>query len=856
MTHATQAATYASGKIEKSSGPARPRARATRAVLALTFFLTLLSATAYGTTVTVSQGDNLQQAIDNAQPGDTIILAAGAVFAGPITLPAQSGSAYITIQSSALGSLPAAGQRVGPADAVNMPKITASAGAPALRTEAQASYYKIIGIEFLPDSPTTVVDTVITLGDSSAAQDSVTLVPHHITLDRCYIHGSVSQLVKRGVGLQSGETSILNSYISEIHILDGDSQGIGGWNGPGPFQIINNYVEAASENIMFGGSLPNIPDLVPSDIEIRRNHLYKPLHWRPSDPSYAGITWPVKNLFELKSGRRVVVEGNLMENQWGDVDQGYGAINLTVSGQDSGDHAALQYITIKNNIIRHVGEGVRLSGMSPYNGPNDPCHDLEISNNVFDDVNGSTWTHSGEWMRFPYKFENVKIRHNTVLQSYTTLLFGDGTLANNISDGFEMTDNIVKYAGYGFYGVDYGTGQDAINHYFPDAVFERNVMIGGAGDASLYSGFPENSASFYFPATVSAVCFSDLGAGDYRLDDTCSPYTGAATDGKDIGVDQDELEAAFSPAAAFSLKVNFQPASSAVPSGYVADSGAVYGDRGNGYTYGWDASGAQTRDRDSASSLDQRYDTLLMMHDGGPYTWEAAVPNGTYVVHVVMGDADYNNSVYKLNVEGVLTVDGTPTGSNRWIEGTQTVTVSDGKLTISNASGSDNNKIDFVEITSASPPAFGVKVNFQPAASSVPTGYLADSGSVYGDRGNGYTYGWDSGSAQTRDRDSASSADQRYDTFLMMHDGGPYTWELAVPNGSYTVHVVMGDADYNNSVYKLNVEGVLTVDSTPTGSNRWIEGTQTVTVSDGKLTVSNATGSSNNKICFIEVTQN
>lgn len=497
------------------------------------------------------------------------------------------------------------------------------------------------------------------------------------------------------MALQSAETSILNSYVSEMHILDGDSQGIAGWNGPGPFHIINNYVEAASENIMFGGSLPNIPDLVPSDIEVLRNHLYKPLHWRPSDPSYAGMRWPVKNLFELKSGRRVVVEGNLMENQWGDVDQTYGAVNLTVSGQDSGDHAALQYITIRNNIVRHVGEGIRISGMSPYNGPNDPCHDLEISNNVFDDVNGTTWTHSGEWIRFPYKFDNLKLRHNTVFQTYTVMVFGDGTLSNNISSGFEMADNIVNYAGYGFYGVDHGTGQDAINYYFPDAVFERNVMIGGASNASQFSGFAENSASFYFPSSVS---FVNLAAGNYRLV-AASPYKAAATDGKDIGVDMDALEAAFDPPAAFSLKVNFQPASSAVPSGYVADSGAVYGNRGNGHTYGWDASGAQTRDRDSANSLDQRYDTLLMMHDGGPFAWELAVPNGSYTVHVVMGDADYNNSVYKLNVEGVLTVDGTPTGSNRWIEGTQTVTVSDGKLTVSNATGSSNNKICFIEVT-------------------------------------------------------------------------------------------------------------------------------------------------------------
>ena len=42
---------------------------------------------------------------------------------------------------------------------------------------------------------------------------------------------------------------------------------------------------------------------------------------------------------------------------------------------------------------------------------------------------------------------------------------------------------------------------------------------------------------------------------------------------------------------------------------------------------------------------------------------------------------------------------------------------------------------------------------------------------------------------------------------------------------------------------------------TPTSTNRWVEGTQTVTVSDGRLTVANGAGASGNKICFVEITR-
>ncbi len=149
---------------------------------------------------------------------------------------------------------------------------------------------------------------------------------------------------------------------------------------------------------------------------------------------------------------------------------------------------------------------------------------------------------------------------------------------------------------------------------------------------------------------------------------------------------------------------------------------------------------------------------------------------------------------------------------------------------------------------------FNAKINFQPASAPVPTGYMADTGAVYGDRGNGYTYGWDAdSSAHTRDRDASNSPDQRYDTLVHMQLYGTFTWEIAVPNGTYTVRVVAGDPQIFNSVYKIAAEGVLTVDGTPTSTTPWVEGTQTVTVSDGKLTINNALGASNNKLCFVDI---
>ena len=78
-------------------------------------------------------------------------------------------------------------------------------------------------------------------------------------------------------------------------------------------------------------------------------------------------------------------------------------------------------------------------------------------------------------------------------------------------------------------------------------------------------------------------------------------------------------------------------------------------------------------------------------------------------------------------------------------------------------------------------------------------------------------------------------------------------WEIAVPNGNYSVHLVAGDPTSHNSVYRLAVEGLLTVDGTPNSTRRWIEGFRTVSVTDGRLTITNASGASNNKLCFVEI---
>jgi hypothetical protein len=79
-------------------------------------------------------------------------------------------------------------------------------------------------------------------------------------------------------------------------------------------------------------------------------------------------------------------------------------------------------------------------------------------------------------------------------------------------------------------------------------------------------------------------------------------------------------------------------------------------------------------------------------------------------------------------------------------------------------------------------------------------------------------------------------------------------WEIALPNGTYTVHAVSGDPGYFDSRFDVRAEGQPLVSGTPTSAARFVEGMATVTVSDGRLTLSNGPNAQNNKLCFVDIT--
>lgn len=489
-----------------------------------TFSLLLMfvAAPALAATHVVPAGGDLQAAINAASPGDTIILEAGATYRGPFRLMWKPGESFITIQSSRAAEI--AG-RVSPSQSSLLAKLRSNIPAePVISTVPSAHHYKLIGLDISTFSASDFIYDLVRLGDS--IQSNLSSVPHHLTLDRVWIHGFETQEVQRGISLNSAETTIVNSYISDIHAVATDTQAICGWNGPGPYRIVNNHLEAAGENIMFGGADPRIPNLVPSDIEIRANRLFKPLTWKVGDPSYLGRHWAIKNLVELKNARRVTINGNILENNWLDAQTGIPVV-FTARNQDgTAPWSVVENVVFTNNTVKNTQGGVTiLKTSAESNGA--ITRNITISNNLFDKI-GSI--NAFTLLNGP---DNIQIFHNTVFKSWSIVTF-DAEPGRPKGSGLIIRDNLFSEGGYGIFGSNVGEGTTALAGYYSSYVFVKNNVAG--------------RESFMYPSGNSFVLtplvgFVDLAGGNYRLTSS-SAFKKAASDGKDVGVDMDALLAA------------------------------------------------------------------------------------------------------------------------------------------------------------------------------------------------------------------------------------------------------------------------------------------------------------------------
>lgn len=580
---------------------------------------------------------NLQTAIDAAQPGDTLLLRAGETFTGNFRLPVKGTStSYITIRSDANdANLPPAGRRITPSSAAYLPKIRSGNPASALTLDLGAHHYRLMFLELQANDRG--FGEILQLGLNEASQNHLSLVPHHLILDRVYIHGHPFQGQKRCVALNSASTTIVNSYISDCKGIGQETQAIGGMNGPGPYTIENNYLEGSGVNVIFGGADPIIPDLVPSDITFRYNYLSKPLAWRdpilatpqaqasaaatggslaagtyfyrvqaraangyqdityqsdgsaevsatvasgstgsvtiswaavPSATEYrihgraAGAPatywtvtgtsftdnggggtamtgsigeaskWLVKNAFELKNARNVTVSGNIIERSWIHSQTGF-LVVLTPRNQDGNcPWCIVDNVEMSYNIIRQGAQGVQILGEDDHL-PSQRTRTLSIHNNLFYDIGRGLESDALKLFQIGHVPESLVIDHNTADLRSGSQIYIYGPLDFS---SLTVTNNLLQMADYGVFGDGPSAGTPTLNTYATSWTFRKNTVAGAPA-----ASYPADN---FFPTLAQWQGeFVDYANDDFHLEPG-SPYRGAGTDGKDLGVDLAGLEAA------------------------------------------------------------------------------------------------------------------------------------------------------------------------------------------------------------------------------------------------------------------------------------------------------------------------
>ncbi|MGA7220740.1 MAG: putative Ig domain-containing protein [Candidatus Sulfotelmatobacter sp.] len=537
-----------------------------------------------GGTSTINAGGNLQSALNNAKCGDTVQLQAGASFTGPFTFPAKNcdDNHWIVIRSSADDSvLPAEGTRLTPcyAGVSSLPgrpplqcastsKVVAKLVMPAAGNgpivfATGANHYRLIGLEITRVAGTGLVYALASIQSSGAA--------NNIILDRVWLHGTPQDDTNRGVDLGSGTYfSIIDSFLTDFHCvaLTGsctDSQAISGGLGNdqmGPYKFADNFLESSGENILFGGGSATTS---PTDIEITRNHMFKPLTWMKGQAGFVGgptgNPFVVKNLLELKNAQRVLIDSNIMEDSWGGFSQVGFAILLTPKNQAGSNGTNLcpdcqvTDVTIRYTTMSHVAAGLQIANALAGTGAALDGQRYSIHDIVVDDIDGSKYNGPGDFAQISVSagaplLQNVTINHVTAFPPSTMAMIGDMTATSGKMKNFVFTNSIVNTGSYPVWSTGNGPTNCAYNDQplstfkacFNPYSFVNNALI---GSPSQYPPSLWPSGNF-FPASTGTVQFIDYNGGnggDYQLQSS-SPYKGAGTDGLDLGADVSALNSA------------------------------------------------------------------------------------------------------------------------------------------------------------------------------------------------------------------------------------------------------------------------------------------------------------------------
>lgn len=422
-------------------------------------------------------GANLQQALDTAKAGDELRVARGTRMVGQYTW-SRCLSGWVVLRTDADDTvLGAPGTRMtqSRAAAISAAQVATAGTEPVLTIPGPGCRLRLVGLDITTTGAQSINYALVSIG---ANENTAAAQPHHIILDRVYVHPVATGTQQRCVRGDGKWIGVIDSWLGDCHAVGGDAQGFLVCNGEGPFLIQNSTLQGSHQSFMFGGCDPAVPNLVPSDIVIRGNHLMRPKSWRRIKNPDGSWTpqpgqWTAKTLAEFKNGRRALLEGNVLENSLSDAQVGY-AILLKSSNQDGrATWSQSADITVRYNKLRCVG-GVFNIAAAPEQWPATPAARITMYDNEADSVNaGPDCAGPGDALQQLGPLADVFFAHNLVINPQ-----GRRSIMWDTSPSPRLTvyGNVMG-GQYLLFGSNYGQGTGAITYYAPGSLITANALV-------------------------------------------------------------------------------------------------------------------------------------------------------------------------------------------------------------------------------------------------------------------------------------------------------------------------------------------------------------------------------------------
>lgn len=426
----------------------------------------------------------------------------------------------------------------------------------AIKFSANCRGYMVEGLEITCSNNQSTASLIRTGIDTITRTSEI---PQRLCFMYNWIHGNGANHSRvRGLQMNGSWIDVYRNWVSYINYggvsYSPQDQSLAQDSGLGVHLIEDNFLWGCVETWAYGGGGQyggqfTAEQTLVSDVTFRRNHIYRPLSAKGggSNPTDEGCG----NAFEFKIGRRVLVEANIFENGWYNVQAGYSISLWSVNQFGPEYYVQTCDATVRRNWFKNYNSGMASSGSYAVGGPFPPNPKrITVYGNLWTglgtpityDPNGTTTNGVGQIIG--PTAEDVWFHHNTQISAsgpFTTL---EGEAYKNLT----IEDNVGgSTAGWTILFCSAGTGDAGWNvvNANGSCFNRRNVYISTAG--AFAGGSPTPVSQLAITNDISTIGFVDL---SFFFNDNAkyanlskaalsvsSPYKGAAPGGVDPGAD-------------------------------------------------------------------------------------------------------------------------------------------------------------------------------------------------------------------------------------------------------------------------------------------------------------------------------